>query len=75
MSDLFLERLLECIGEVEDFFLEEAESADIVRAKADRRRRIAKYSAYGAAGLAVSVGIGLAAAYWKSRASRIAKSA
>jgi len=73
MSDLFLERLLECIGEVDDFFLEEAESADIARAKADKRKRIAKYSAYGAAGLAVSVGIGLAAAYWRSRRRRGAK--
>ena len=67
MSDLFLERLLTCIGEIDNFFLEEAESADIIRAKSDRHMRIAKYSAYGAAGLAVSVGIGLAAAYLSRR--------
>ena len=73
MSDLFLTRLLDCIGDMEDFFLEEAETADIVHQKATRRKRIAKYGAYGAAGLAVS--LGMFAAFWKLRANRIAKSA
>ena len=73
MSDLLLTRLLECIGEVEDYFLEEAETADIVQQKATRRKQLAKYGAYGAAGLAVS--LGMFAAFWKLRSNRIAKSA
>jgi len=73
MSDLFLTRLLDCIGEIEDLFLEEADTADIVQQKAARRKQIAKYGAFGAAGVAVSVG--MFAAFWKLRANRIAKSA
>ena len=73
MNYLIFERLFRCIGEIDESFLEEAETADIVRAKADRRKRLAKFGAYGAAGLAVLGGA--AAAYWKLRSNRVAKSA
>jgi len=53
------ERLLRCIGEIDDFFLEEAELTNISFIRNAKRKRIAKYSA---AGLAVS--FGMAAAYW-----------
>ena len=73
IKESIAERLYHRMGEIEDFFLEEAETFDVVHANADRRRRMVKYGAFGAAGLAVSVG--MAAAYWKLRANRIAKSA
>ena len=73
MKRFILERLLDCIGGVEDIFLAEAETVGVVRAKADRRKQIAKYGAYGAAGLAVSVG--MTVAFLKIRSNRIAKSA
>ena len=72
MSDT-MERLFDRIGEIEDFFLEEAESLDLIRKKATDRKRIAKYSAYGAAGIAISAGVAMVC--WKLRANRIAKSA
>ena len=53
------EYLLRCIGEIDDFFLEEAELTNIVFLRNAKRKRIAKYSA---AGIAVSVG--MAAALW-----------
>jgi len=68
------QRLLESIGQVDDFFLGEAETADIAHGKAARRRQFAKYGAYGAAGIAVSAGMFVA--YWKLlRPNRIANSA
>ena len=73
MRSSILARLLDSIGEIEDLFLEEAQTADIAYTKTRKRKRIVRYSAYGAAGLAVSVG--MAAAYWKLRSNRIAKSA
>ena len=73
MSRFILERFLDSIGEIEDFFLEEAETVDIAYEKASRRKRLVKYGAYGAAGIAVSVGA--VAAYWMLRSNRIAKSA
>jgi len=73
MNQSILERLLDCIGEIEDLFLAEAETTDITRVKATKRKRMVKYGAYGAAGLAVSVGA--VAAVWKLRSNRIAKSA
>jgi len=73
MNHPIFERLFQCIGGIDDSFLEEAETADIAQAKADRRRRLAKFGAYGAAGLAVLGGA--AAAYWKLRANRLARSA
>jgi len=55
------EKLLECIGNIDDFFLTEAETADVAQVKIAKRKRIIKYSV---AGLAVSVGLA-AVAYWK----------
>lgn len=55
------EKLLECIGNIDDFFLMEAETADVTKARVAKRKRIIKYSV---AGLAVSVGLA-AMAYWK----------
>lgn len=68
-----LERLFECIGKIEDSFLTEAETVNISKVRSDKRKRIAKYSAYGAAGLVISVGI--VAACLKLRSNRLAKSA
>lgn len=65
-----VEKLLDCIGAIGDSFLEEAETADIIRVKAAKRKRMA----YGAAGIAVSVGLAVVA-YWKLRPGKIAKSA
>jgi len=73
MNRPILERLFDSIGGIEDFFLEEAETADISCMKAARRKRIAKYSAYGAAGVAVSAGA--VAVFWRLRSNRMAKSA
>lgn len=53
------ERLLHCIGEIDDFFLGEAELTNLSFIRNAKRKRIAKYSA---AGLAVS--LGAAMAYW-----------
>ena len=68
--NITLEKLFDCIGEIEDIFLIEAETADLVRAKATKRKRIVKYSA---AGLAVSVGVAMA--YFVFRPGRMVKSA
>jgi len=57
------EKLLDCIGEIDDFFLSEAETANVAAEKAIKRKRIVKYSVAGFAVSAVSVG--LAMAYWK----------
>ena len=65
------ERLLDCIGGIDDFFLAEAETTDIAEMKARKRKKAVKYGVAGVAGLAVSVGI--AVAYWKLGAKRIAK--
>lgn len=73
MSRKALERLLDCLGQIEDLFITEAETTNMSRARSDKRKRAAKYGAYGAAGLAVLGGA--AAAYWRIRASRAARSA
>jgi len=65
---MIIEKLLDCIGDIDDFFLVEAETADVTTAKVARRKRIVKYSV---AGLVVSVG--LAMAYWKLGPNRVAK--
>ena len=65
-----LERLIDCIGEIEDIFLAEAETADVAAAKIVRRKKIVKY---GAAGLVVSIGV--AVAYLAFRPNGLAKSA
>jgi len=59
------ERLLECIGEIEDFFLEEAVTTDIAAFKAKSNMKIVRY---GAAGLAV-----MAMAYWLFKPARGSK--
>jgi len=70
MNNFIAQRLLDCIGEIDDFFLAEAETADISMVKTAKRKRIVKYSI---AGFAVSVG--LAVAYWKFKPGRVAKAA
>ena len=67
---MMIEKLLDCIGNIDDFFLVEAETADVTTARAVRRKRIIKYSV---AGLVVSVG--LAMAYWKLGPRKAAKAA
>lgn len=63
MLGLTAELLFECISDIDDFFIAEAETADVARTKAAKRKRIVKYSVAGVAGIAVS--IGLAVAYKK----------
>ncbi|MCL2287001.1 MAG: hypothetical protein FWC32_11655 [Firmicutes bacterium] len=67
------EKLLCCIGEIDDFLLMEAETADVAAVKAAKRKRIVKYSVASVAGLAVSVG--LAMAYWKLGGRKLSKTA
>ena len=63
-----LDFLLNCIGDIDEIFLEEAETADISQIRRAKRRRAAKY---GALGLAISVGVaGAAMAFWKFRGAR-----
>ena len=62
-----LERLLDCIGGIEELFLEEAETANVANFKRTKRKRIAKYSA---AGLAVSFGVAMA--YWMIKSKKAA---
>ena len=66
MNSYAAERILDGMGEIEDGFITEAQTADIAAAKAVKRKRIA---VFGAAGLVVSVGI--AVAYWKLRPNRL----
>ena len=74
MNDSALIKLLDCIGGIADAFLEEAETADLAQAKAVRRKRVVKYGAYSAAGVAVSVGA--VAVFLRIRSNRrMAKSA
>jgi len=68
MNFSVMERLLHSIGDIEDFFLEEAATADVAISKIAKRKKIAKYSA---AGLAVSVGVA-AVAYWMIRNNKAA---
>jgi len=64
------ERLLEAIGEIDDVFLFEAETADVTSAKVAKRKRIVKYSV---AGLAVSAGIAMV--YLTLKPGKFAKAA
>jgi len=68
MNNFVAQKLMDCIGEIDDFFLTEAETADVATIKTAKRKRIVKYSI---AGLAVSVG--LAMAYWKFKPGKVAK--
>ena len=72
MMNSAVEKLWNRIGEIDDFYLEEAETADIAQIKAVKRKRIVKYSAFGAAGLA-ALG-GAAAMYWRFRTNRMVES-
>ena len=56
-------KLLECIGEISDIFIHEAESFDLSEQKTINRKRVVKYSVAG-----VAVSVGLAALYWKLKA-------
>jgi len=73
MKQTILLRLLDCIGGIEDAFLAEAETSNITYVRTIRRNRKVLYGAAGAAGIAVLGGA--AAAVWKLRSNRIAKSA
>ncbi|MCL2568959.1 MAG: hypothetical protein FWE12_05955 [Oscillospiraceae bacterium] len=73
MNRSFLEHLLDCIGAIDDAFLEEAETPYFIYTKPRSMGRILQYSAYGAAGLAVLGGA--AAAFWRLRSGRSKKSA
>jgi len=63
-----LERLLDCIGGIEELFLEEAETVNLTSIKRTKRKQIVKYSA---AGLAVSVGVAMAY-YWMVKPKKAA---
>ena len=65
-------RLLASFGGIDDFFLEEAESADIVSTTKAARKRVVQYSALGA-GVAASLSI--VAAVLVSRPKRAASNA
>jgi len=69
MNSSATERLLDGIGEIEDGFIVEAQTAEVDGAKMVKRKRMA----YGAAGIVVTIGI--AVAYWKLRPNRLATSA
>jgi len=56
------ENLLISIGDIDDYFLYEAETADVTTVKQARRKRIVKYSVAGAS---IAVSVGIAVAYWK----------
>jgi len=57
-------RLLFCLGGIDDFFLEEAESLGIIPA-ASTRKRIVKYSA-----LAAAASVSIAVTYWMIRSKK-----
>ena len=57
-----LERLFDCIGEIEDSFLAEAETIDIAAIKSAKRKQLIKYGGYGMAGVA-AVSVGMVVAY------------
>ena len=71
MNNIAVERLHECIGNIDDSILHETETSDFAIARSAKRKRIAKYSAVGAAGAVIS--IGLAVAFWKIKTNRAAK--
>ena len=71
MNNSAEERLHECIGNIDDSILHEAETSDFEIAKIAKRNRIAKYSVVGAAGAFIS--IGLAVAFWKFKTNKVTK--
>ena len=62
-----IENFLDSIGNIDDMFLEEAETAGVIKLNRKSRKHIAKY---GAAGLAVSFGV--AVAYWVYKSKKAA---
>jgi len=63
-------RLLVCLGEIADSFLDETEAADIAAWRAVRRRVVQ----VGAVAAAASVGVaGIATACWFLRAGRVGR--
>ena len=46
-----IERLFDCIGEIDDLFLIEAEEFDMEIARSNRVKKVVKYVKYSAAGL------------------------
>jgi len=66
--------LLECIGEIDNLFLKEAQIFNVKKNNAIKRKRMIKYGVWGAAGLAASVSIA-ALTYWSIRSRRMTKSA
>ena len=62
-------KLLAALGEIDDFFLDEAETADIAT-RAAARRRVVQYSALGA-GVAASLGIALTCLVIRAKGKRL----
>ena len=60
-------RLLFCLGDINDYFLEEAETADLASIIASSHKRFVRYSK-----LAAAASFGLAVTYWLFRARRTA---
>ena len=67
------EKLHDCIGNIDDSILDEAETSDLAIIKNAKRNRIAKYSAVSAASAVVP--IGLVIAFMKIKSKRLAVSA
>ena len=61
------ERLFNSIGDIDDSILHEAENSYLTIIKTAKRNRIAKYSAVGAAGAVVSIGLAIAFLKFKSK--------
>ena len=64
-----MERLFDCIGEIDDTFLTEVETIDIAVIKAAKRKQLMKYGKYGVAGVAVSVGMVVAYRLLKAKSA------
>ena len=64
-----IERLFDCIGEIDDAFPTEAETIDIAAIKAAKRKQLMKYGKYGVAGVAVSVGMVVAYRLLKAKSA------
>ena len=69
LRKIAVERLFDRIGEINDYFLEEAYLVDIAGTRATRRKRVAG----GTAGIVVVTGV--AVALWRWNKSRLARSA
>ena len=67
MNKLNPETLLVQLGGIDDLYLTEAETLNIAVEKTEKRKKAAKYGAYGVAGLMLLAGA--ATAYWKFRSN------